>query len=301
MPVELGPLVGGQLSRVRALELVVCGEVRPEAATVVWKVAGRTVIEDIGRVSLPPIDLLDPVRRLGSYPGAPNQIAMLPVIRGGRAFMLTLDSGLEFAWAAALDMHPDVDDVFAQPMLVVWPHDEGSIVHVPDLAVTTDGGLLVLEVKPDHRLADPWIEARSLLMRETMRVTGFDYQVLGGVSKQKALALRELVSYRYPNPYLAEETAAAVASTADTVWGRMAAVIEVRARGGGWWPIEEPAAATTSRFEDADEERLSLAVAMEVVKHLIASGQVYADLDAGVQLWTRLYSEWPLVASWGVL
>lgn len=301
LPVELGPLVGRRMQRARALELVVSGEVRPDEATVVWKVAGRTVIEDVGRASLPPLDLLDPVRRLGSYPGAPNQIAMLPVVRGGRAFMLTLDSGLEFAWAAALDMHPDVVDVFAQPLLLVWSHDEGSIVHVPDLAVTTADGLLVLEVKPDHRLEDPWIQARSHLMQQTMRVAGFDYQVLAGVSKQKALALRELVTYRYPNPYLAVETAAAAASTADTVWGRIAAVLEVRGRGDGWWPQHEPSEIHTLGDGDAEETRLSIAVAMEVVKHLIASGQVYAELNDGVQLWTRLCTEAPPVTSWGVL
>lgn len=301
LPVELGPLLGRRMQRARALELVSSSNVRPDGATVVWKVAGRTVIEDIGRASLPPIDLLDPVRRLGSYPGAPNQIAMLPVVRGGRAFMLTLDSGLEFAWAAALDMHPDVDDVFAQPLLVVWSHDEGSIVHVPDLAVTTDDGLLVLEVKPDYRLEDPWIKARSHLMQETMQLAGFDYQVLGGVAKQKALALRELVTYRCPNPYLAVETDAAATSTADTVWGRMAAVIGVRARGGGWWPHYEHSEAHPLRDDDAGETRLSFAVAMEVVKHLVASGRVYAELDDGLQLWTQLSAEAPPVTSWGVL
>lgn len=306
IPPAIRGLVGRQLSRDRAIALISEGQLDERPVRVVWKVGDAAVVQTVSDLAIPPGEgLVQPVRRIGTYDGARSRIAMFPVLREGRAFMLTLDSSLELAWAQALDMHPDVSALYAQPFMLIWDHDEGSVVHVPDLAATVDGRLCIFEVKPSFRLADRWVRARTMLAQKSLARSEATYLLLGDVSRQRALNLRQLAAHRRVNPFLQADLHVALASKARTVGGVVDAVCAARRRGNG--PIRtegggSAATCLTQHAHDSDEldadHVTSMRIALEVVMHMLASGHVFTDLDQPLRLSSVLSRDVPNVSAW---
>lgn len=301
IPPAIRRLVGRQLTRERAMALVHSGQLEEVRARVVWKVGESAVVQPVQDLAIPSdACLVEPVRRIGTHEGAHSRIAMLPVIREGRAFMLTLDSGLELAWAQALDMHPDVSTLYGQPFMLIWDHEEGSIVHVPDLAAVVDGQLAVFEVKPTFRLQDPWIEARTGLAQRSLARGGAEYHLLGDVTRQRSMNLGLLSGYRRINPFLASEVQIGHDSNARTIGGMVNAICQARGHRVTPELFAGDAEATSTPDPDGENMRLvtSARIALEVAMHMLASGHVCTDLDQPLRLSSVLSRQHSSVASW---
>lgn len=306
-PQAVRRLVESQLTQEQALRLVQAGEMEDSRVRVVWRVGASAVIQRIESLAIPDQPyLVVPVRRVGTYEGARSRIAMYPTVREGRAFMLTVDSGLELAWAQTLDMHPDVSTLYAQPFMLIWDHEEGSFFHVPDLAAVIDGRLVVFEVKPSSRMAKPWIEARTGLAQRSFARWGARYHLLSDVTQQRAVNLRIIARHRRFNPFVAPEVRVGLASSARTVGGLFDEICRFRDR-----QVATPSNFTlvASREEtgpvvDISDHGLdqrqfaSIRIAMEVVKHLLATGHVYTDLDQPLRLSSVLSRQRPDIATW---
>ena len=287
------------------MALVHSGQLEQVRARVVWKVGESVVVQPVQDLVIPsPRYLVEPVRRIGTHEGAHSRIAMLPVIREGRALMLTLDSGLELAWAQALDMHPDVSTLYAQPFMLIWDHDEGSMVHVPDLAAVVDGQLAVFEVKPAFRLEDPWIEARTGLAQRTLARCGAGYHLLGDVMRQRSMNLRQLSGYRRLNPFLAAEIRVGLDSEARSIGGVVEAICLARGlvASSSATAGEANVMSEVDLAADGDDQMFrqiaSMRIALEVTMHMLAAGHVHTDLDQPLRLSSVLSRQHPSVASW---
>ncbi|HTW16167.1 MAG TPA: hypothetical protein VMF51_13615 [Nocardioides sp.] len=286
------------------MALVASGQMDDVRARVVWKVAESAVVQSVLDFAIPtPAYLVEPVRRVGTYEGARSRIAMLPVVREGRALMLTLDSGLELAWAHALVMHPDVSALYAQPFMLVWDHDEGSIVHIPDLTAVIDGQLVVFEVKPAFRRADPWIEARTALAQRSLGRAGTRYHLLSDVTRQMSMNLQILSGYRRPNPFLASEVRIALQSRSRSIGGVVEAICRERA-GEAYRPPQSGAAGAAPETDFADgahrekSQMASVRIGLEVAMHLLAVGHFHTNLDQPLRLSSVLSRQHPDVSSW---
>lgn len=299
-------LLERRLPKAQALRLVLAGEMEDSRVRVVWKVGASAVIQRIESLAIPARShLVVPVRLVGTYEGAPSRIAMLPIVREGRAFMITVDSGLELAWAQMLDMHPDVSTLYAQPFMLIWDHEEGSFFHVPDLAAVIDGRLVVFEVKPSSRMAEPWIEARTALAQRSFARWGAEYHLLSDVTRQRAVNLCIIARHRRFNPFLASEVRVGLTSSARTVGGFFEEICRFRDHQAATTPDHALAASQADVglacdfcWESDQQQFTSIRIAVEVVKHLLATGHVYTNLDQPLRPSSVLSRQRPDIATW---
>lgn len=204
---------------------------------------------------------------------------MYPVLRDGYVLMLSVESRLELAWLQQLDFDTRVSAIYAQPFALVWTHEEGTLVRIPDLAAVIEGRLIVLEVKPSHRLADAWTRMSLGFTAHTLTPAGIPFRVCGDLSAQRRHNLLILARYRWRNPFVAAEVAAVKSARPTTVCGAIEVVEHLRG--------------TSATGDDSTGRRFewsSAVVGVEVVKHLIASGACWADLDDPLSVGTAL--EW---------
>lgn len=275
IPVAVRSLLGRSLPRERAAEFIREGELCPARCSVIWNVGGLAVAQPIGEVAIPrSLDLL-PVRRVGTYKGAPNAIAMFPVMRDGYALMLTVESLLELHHLTRLSFDPGITAMYAQPCAMVWKHEEGHLHHVPDLAAVRDGQLELFDVKREDQMSDPWVRIVLELTAETCRSVGVPFTVLGDVSRQMAHNLLLVSRYRWPNPFLAAECAAVLRAQPETV-------------GGGCRVVESLRSGGNAVVDASDFSVSSIRVGQQVVKHLIAVGECRIHLDRPIGLASEL-------------
>lgn len=279
IPRRVRELLGTPLTRELAIELMRSGELSSAKCSVVWNVDGRPLVQPVGDLSVPPGEGVLPVRRIGTYQQATHLIAMYPVLRDGYALMLTLESRLELAWTQQLDFDARVSAIYAQPFAMVWKHEAGTLVRIPDLAAVVEGRLAVFEVKPEHRLSDEWIRLSLDFTGHALRRAGVPFQICGDMTPQCRHNLLLLSRHRWPNPFVAAEVEAVKLARPRNV----AEAVNIIGR-------------TTSRASSRGSvTRLSLdlsdiRVGAEVVKHLIASGACWMNLDEPLNLGTPL--EW---------
>ena len=114
MAPAISAVVGRQLARTRAMDLIASGGLDPGGCRVVWNVSGRAVIHPVAQVQVPPMESLHPVRRIGTFKGAESRISMLPVARGGKVTMIEMDSNLEAHHGTELSMDRRVSEIFCQ-------------------------------------------------------------------------------------------------------------------------------------------------------------------------------------------
>lgn len=280
IPKQVRKLLGTPLTRESATELIASGELSSTKCSVVWNVNGRPLVQPVGDVAVPPGVGVQPVRRIGTYQQATHLIAMYPVIRDGYSLMLTVESRLELAWLQQLDFDARVSAIYAQPFAMVWRHEKGSLIRIPDLAAVVDGRLAVFEVKPGHRMSDEWTRLSLDFAAHTLRRAGISFKVCGDISAQRRHNLLLLSRYRWPNPFIAAEVDAVKTARPRNVAEAVTIV--------GWFNVAaaQHDGGDTRPVFDLDDIR----VGAQVAKHLIATGACWANLDEPLNLGTGL--EW---------
>lgn len=273
MAPEIRAVVGKVLTRSRAMEVIGSGQLDPGRCKVVWNVRDRAVAHPVSEMQIPSLEELRPVRRIGTYKGAGSRMAMYPVLRGGKVTMLELESRLELDHATALSLDPRVSEIFAQPFLMVWRHEEGAVTHVPDLAALVEGRLTVFGVKPDDRAGEEWTRLIFALVAESLRCGHVDFQVLGSVTKQRQVNLERLARYRSPDPSLAALVAAVGPGRPRTIGGFYRAVCAHLGYGQEFrWP----------------KPHCPSLIGVDAAVYALAHGWVSADLDEPLDLTTTL-------------
>lgn len=206
------------------------GLVDPARARVVWNVNDRAVVQPILDMVIPDGLTLRPVRRLGSYRGAPNRLGMYSTIREGCALFLCAESRLEMGWFRALDIDPLVTWMHAQPFALYWRLGRKAIYHIPDILVIRDGQPIVCDVKPDaHLIDDSYAQLVMGLTAATVKLVDVGFQRLGDIPPQAALNLRAVARYRRPNPHLTDQVAQVLGARPLTAAGLFALCEDVHA------------------------------------------------------------------------
>ena len=272
MAPEVRAVVGPTLTRARAAELMAAGKLDPGRCSVVWNLRGRPVSHPITQVQIPSLDSLLPVRRIGTHKRAESRIAMFPVLRGGGVTMLELESQLELHHAIELSLDPRVETLVAQPFLMVWRHEEGAMVHVPDLAARIGGQFTVFAVKPDDRLEGERTRRLFDFVAETLRCGRIDFRVLGSMSPQRKVNLVRIARYRWLDGRLQRLLEAIAPHAPRTVGGLSRLVNAHLGLGAGC----------------ADAPGPHEMVGVDVALYAIAHGRVRVDLDAPLQMATSL-------------
>lgn len=185
------------LAREEALAAVTAGKIRPDQCRVIWSVDERPEVQPISEMTVPAGETLMPVRRIGSYRGAPNRVGMYPVIREGMALMLVAESRLELSWFHALDVDARVAWMAAQPFVLSWFLRDRALVHTCDLLCVVEGQLVAADVKPRaHITDDPYNRAVMTLTRRSLRLAGVGYRILDDMTPQRVANLRAVIRYR---------------------------------------------------------------------------------------------------------
>lgn len=279
IPRRVRELLGTPLTREVAAELMRSGGLSTAKCSVVWNVDDRPMVQPVADLSVPPGLGVLPVRRIGTYQQATHLIAMYPVLRDGYSLMLTVESRLELAWLQQLDFDARVSAIYAQPFAMVWQHEAGTLIRIPDFAAVVDGRLSVFEVKPGHRLSDEWTRLSLDFTARTLQTADVPFRVCGDLSAQRRHNLSLLARYRWPNPFIATEVEAVRSSQPRSV----AAAIK----------IVERCSSTTSSQSSFTRPSFALGdirVGAECVKHLVASGVCWVNLDEPLSMGTPL--EW---------
>jgi hypothetical protein len=144
---------------------------------------------------------LRPVRRIGTYKGAPNRIAFHPHRWGEALVYLAAESRLELAHLRLRDFDSATLAMLTQPMVIVWPVGDRAIHHVPDLIVSRKGGYDLVNVKPDDpRFRTPMTLRIHELTTRTVSRLGWDTDLAGSLSDQALSNLRAISQWRWHDP-----------------------------------------------------------------------------------------------------
>lgn len=107
------------------------------------------------------------------------------------------ESRLELARLLIADQDVQVTAVVGQPFLMQGQDGQRLRRHVPDfLLVMADGSLLVVDVKPYERLADPKVTAQFAWARAVFKSVGWRFEVWSGADPALLANLRWLAGYR---------------------------------------------------------------------------------------------------------
>lgn len=186
-----------RLGRDERDRLIRNGEVDPSAAYIVWSVRGQAKTRPITKFEVPNGLSLAPVRRIGTYPKAPNRVGMYPVVRDDHILMLTVESRLEGSWLRYFDIHPSVDWIHAQPFALYWPVGRKSILRIPDFLIRLDGQWVVIDVKPDEDYeADTSVKGLFDLTASTLGTARVGYSHVGSMPQQQAANLHIIAPHK---------------------------------------------------------------------------------------------------------
>ena len=173
-------------------------EVAPTAK--VLTLTARTVVEQrVQQARLGDLSDLRPVRRIGTYKGAPNRISGHPHVRrdGGPPVLLLTESSLELAWLRIREFTPSTRAMLTQPFALVWPVGDRCMWRVPDVVVQDDDGVHVVDVKPDDpTVRDEYTMAMLELTRLTVAHAGWKASIAGSLNVYHHANLREIASER---------------------------------------------------------------------------------------------------------
>lgn len=137
-----------------------------------------------------------PVRRFPSYRGQRNY--------PGLYYAATLDAHVEYeSWlerdeAMALDHDPDVVGFAAQPFWLFWPDTDRVRSHAPDFfARTADGGAIVIDCRPKHRVK-PRDAVAFAATEQACAEVGWRFRLVTGHDPIWLANVRWLAGYRHP-------------------------------------------------------------------------------------------------------
>jgi hypothetical protein len=108
------------------------------------------------------------------------------------------ESRLELARLLYADFDSSVNRIVAQPFLLTIDIDGQTRKHIPDFLLITDTGALVVDVKPQHRLADPKVSSTFAWTRTVVNARGWRYEVASEPPVIELANIRFLAGYRRP-------------------------------------------------------------------------------------------------------
>ena len=153
---------------------------------------------------VPSGEVLQCVRRIGSYQGAEHRGGLFACLRDGTALALPYESILERSWLMTFDHRREVVWQQTQPFVITWHVDDRGLYRVPDVLLRTRQGWVVVDVKPQSRLAEsPYTQAVYALTRDTLARAGVAYAVVGDVSHTRKRQLEAISRWRVVGPRLA--------------------------------------------------------------------------------------------------
>lgn len=106
------------------------------------------------------------------------------------------ESRLELARLLYADFDRDVTAIVAQPFLLRAEVDGALRRHIPDYLMATTAGLLVVDVKPRHRVARPEHAFTSAWARKAVEARGWRYEVWSEPPEAELANVRFLAGYR---------------------------------------------------------------------------------------------------------
>lgn len=232
------------------------GALDPVFSKVVWNVGGRARVQSGAGVVVPDGLRLQGVRRLGTYPGAPNRIGHYPVVRDGKALLLATESRLEMAWLRWHDCQPGVDWMQTQPFVLTWDLGGRGIHMFPDFLIRWQNRWSVIDVKPDKDV-DDYVSMKFDLTGRALAAAGIEHRHVGDMTRQAEVNLRVISRYKRPNPAYVELMELVEAERV----GYVAELVTLVGRAG---------------------------IAREALCTLIANGHCHVDLDRPVTAVTRI-------------
>jgi hypothetical protein len=109
------------------------------------------------------------------------------------------ESRLELARLLYADFDPSVNHIVAQPFLLTTDIKGQARRHIPDFFLITDTGAVVVDVKPQHRLADPKVSSTFAWTRTVVNARGWRYEVASEPPVIELANIRFLAGYRRPH------------------------------------------------------------------------------------------------------
>ncbi len=108
------------------------------------------------------------------------------------------ESRLELSRLICADFDRAVQRILAQPFLLKAQVDGKIRKHIPDYFLITDHGPVVVDVKPEHMLANPTVAYTFAWTRRLVETRGWQYEVWNGTQSAELENLRFLAGYRRP-------------------------------------------------------------------------------------------------------
>ncbi|WP_290725308.1 hypothetical protein [Gordonia sp. UBA6683] len=153
-----------------------------------------------------------PVRRLGSYQGAPSKLVLHSTRVEGFTSAVLAESKLERHHLVELDRRAGVTAYRTQPMVVVWKFgDAGVICQIPDIAAAIDGSVEIVSVRPKRLLTDYSHALLGGLMPDTFAGDNLNYRLEVDISPIRVRNLNLMAFLRWKPPV-----------TETDWWGRVA-------------------------------------------------------------------------------
>ncbi|WGI36010.1 TnsA-like heteromeric transposase endonuclease subunit (plasmid) [Mycolicibacterium aubagnense] len=109
------------------------------------------------------------------------------------------ESRLELARLLYADFDPSVNRIVAQPFLLAREINGQVRRHIPDFLLITDTGAVVVDVKPQHRSADPKVSSTFAWTRTVVTARGWRYEVASEPPVIELANIRFLAGYRRPH------------------------------------------------------------------------------------------------------
>lgn len=108
------------------------------------------------------------------------------------------ESRLELSRLIFADFDQAVQRILAQPFLLKAKVDGKVRKHIPDYFLATDHGPVVVDVKPEHLLAEPTVAYTFAWTRRLVEARGWRYEVWSGAPSPEMENVRFLAGYRRP-------------------------------------------------------------------------------------------------------
>jgi hypothetical protein len=168
--------------------------------------------------------------------------------------LVAYESRLELARILLADIDPTVVGIASQPFLLVGDDHGRKRRHVPDLLLLHDSGAVtVVDVKPQHRLADAAVAVLFAWTERVVRSRGWTFEVWSGTDAELLANVRFLAGYRR-RQFIDEQLAG------------LAIALAASSR-------------TLGELEQALTAHAPAPLIRPVVLHLLWSGALLADLD----------------------
>jgi hypothetical protein len=111
--------------------------------------------------------------------------------------LIAYESRLELTRLLVADFDHKIVGIAGQPFQLAGRDGDRIRRHVPDvLLLDADGGVTVVDVKPQHRLSDPKVQALHAWTRKVVALRGWGFEEWSGCGGRRLENIRFLAGYR---------------------------------------------------------------------------------------------------------